>query len=150
MGSSAHTSQVPAPDDEKLAEKEDVSLVESAGKMVDAANKFGIFLYWIAGVIAGVFFFGARKVFRKCTQRQNGRQAREAEESGIALTTLDLDGNPRTVQFCVQNWEQERRNIQRAMDDIREIRELQTEIQNALNSRMDRIEGRVLRPRGTR
>jgi hypothetical protein len=82
------------------------------GKIVDSGNKYATFLIWVVAGCVTVYHYG-----NKCLHRKRERRARSPgiAETGVALTTLNQDGHPRTVQFRVDSWEEERQNIRDVM-----------------------------------
>lgn len=61
---------------------------------------------------------------KKCFHRQPETRERTPglAETGVALTTLNEDGHPRTIQFRVDSWEAERQNVQDIKEEVRELR----------------------------
>lgn len=113
--------------------------METVGKFLDSANKVGQFIMWVVGLVTGLVL-GIRKYIQK--RRQRAGQTTGAEETAIALTTLDEEGSARTIQFRVDSWEAEKRRIEH-VEGLLERQQVQI---RELKTRLD-TEFRVLRNR---
>ena len=54
-------------------------------------------------------------------------------ETGVALTTLNEGGHPRTIQFRVDSWEAERQKVQGVMDEVKKLRQNVKDLQRRMD-----------------
>lgn len=104
-----------------LASKDAISTLESIAKIFDSASKFAAFFVWIGELCTTVYYWCIKYLHRQPGSRE---RTPGVAETGVALTTLDEDGHPRTVQFRVDSWEEERENVRHVMEENRQLRAL--------------------------
>lgn len=72
---------------------------------------------------------------KTCFHRQPETRERTPglAETGVALTTLNEDGHPRTIQFRVDSWEAERQNVQDVMDEVQQLRDIVQDLERRMS-----------------